>query len=242
MTAVAAIVLVALLAAGCTMLPGGGPGGSSTAVPGGPAPTSAHPAPSGSPPVPAPGAGAVDAARRQLASLRIDRGGASAPYDRAAFGPAWDDVDGNGCDTRNDILGRDLRDPVFRPATNDCKVVRGTLIDPYDGVRVDFVSGFDTSGLVQIDHVVSLSYAWRHGAERWSAARRLAFANDPGDLVAVSEDVNDDKGPFGPGQWLPPTAGGRCTFVVRWVGVMAAYGLTVHPGDRAAAASVLGRC
>ena len=29
-------------------------------------------------------------------------------YSRAAFGPAWTDVDRNGCDTRNDILARDL--------------------------------------------------------------------------------------------------------------------------------------
>ena len=29
-------------------------------------------------------------------------------YERELFGPAWADVDRNGCDTRNDILRRDL--------------------------------------------------------------------------------------------------------------------------------------
>jgi hypothetical protein len=177
-----------------------------------------------------------------LAALRVDRGGASAPYDRSAFGEAWADVDHNGCDTRNDVLGRDLADPEFRAGTGECEVARGTLVDPYDGVRVSFASGPTTSERVQIDHVVSLSYAWRHGAEGWAAQRRLAFANDPRDLLAVSERMNDDKGPFGPGQWLPPSAAGRCVFVVRWVTVMSAYRLTVHPGDRAAAQTVLRSC
>jgi len=29
-------------------------------------------------------------------------------YSRSAFGSAWSDVNGNGCDTRNDVLARDL--------------------------------------------------------------------------------------------------------------------------------------
>ncbi len=190
----------------------------------------------------APHRASVEAAVAELAALRVDRGGASAPYARAAFGEAWTDVDGNGCDTRNDVLARDLADPELRPATGECKVARDTLVDPYDGARVPFTSGVVTSERVQIDHVVSLSYAWRHGAEGWTSERRLPFANDPRDLLAVSEPMNDAKGPFGPGQWLPPSTTGRCVFVVRWVAVMSAYRLTVHPGDRAAAESVLRAC
>lgn len=29
-------------------------------------------------------------------------------YSRETFGPAWADVNGDGCDTRDDILTRDL--------------------------------------------------------------------------------------------------------------------------------------
>ena len=35
-------------------------------------------------------------------------------YTRAQFGPAWADVDRNGCDTRNDILKRDLTKEVLK--------------------------------------------------------------------------------------------------------------------------------
>ncbi|MBN9192898.1 HNH endonuclease family protein [Microbacterium sp.] len=233
MAAIAVAMTVAVLATGCVMLPG------RVADPTAPprATDGASARPGG---LSAPGPAAVAAAKRDLAGLAVDRGGASAAYDRAAFGEPWADVDGNGCDTRNDVLRRDLRGVAVRAGT--CRVSRGVLIDPYDGERVAFVSGAATSELVQIDHVVSLSYAWRHGAEAWTAARRLAFANDPRDLVAVSERMNDVKGPFGPGQWLPPSATGRCVFVVRWVAVMAEYGLTVHPGDRAAVERVLPTC
>lgn len=229
---IVAVALLGLLTAGCAPTPPGA--GLPGDVPSGAAspPESAR----------APDAASVRLASEQLGRLRVDRGVASAAYDRDAFGPAWADIDRNGCDTRNDVLGRDLTHPGFRPGTHGCTVEAGTLVDPYDGARVSFASGPDTSPLVQIDHVVSLSYAWRHGADRWTAARRLAFANDPRDLLAVTEAMNDAKGPLGPGQWLPPSERGRCVFVVRWVGVLSAYALTIHPGDRAAASAVLIAC
>ena len=51
-------------------------------------------------------------------------------YSRAQFGPAWtDDVtvaDGhNGCDTRNDILRRDLSSEVIKAGTHGCTVASG---------------------------------------------------------------------------------------------------------------------
>ena len=43
-------------------------------------------------------------------------------YSRDQFGAAWADVDHNGCDTRNDILARDLTGETFKPGTHDCVV------------------------------------------------------------------------------------------------------------------------
>ncbi len=51
------------------------------------------------------------------------------------FGPAWKDVDHNGCDTRNDILDRDL---TFTDKRNACVVTAGRLTDPYSGEQIDF--------------------------------------------------------------------------------------------------------
>jgi len=182
------------------------------------------------------------AALVQLDTLTVVSGRSDAAYDRDRFGQRWADVDRNGCDTRNDILGRDLLDPVFKAGTRECKVLRGTLIDPYDGTRVEFVSGQNTSVLVQIDHVVPLAWAWRHGAEHWTDEQRTRFANDPDNLVAASEAMNQGKRADGPSDWLPPVRELRCGYVEQWVAVLAAYDLGVNAADRAAAASVLRSC
>lgn len=160
-------------------------------------------------------------------------------YSRQRFGAAWADVDHNGCDTRNDVLARDLTDVTLGPG--GCVVLAGTLDDPYTGAVIDFVRG-PGSAAVQIDHVVALDNAWRTGAQTWPAARRLAFANDPANLLAVSGKANQDKGASDASQWLPPQAGFACVYVVRQVRVKAAYGLWMTPDEHAAAERALRRC
>jgi hypothetical protein len=66
-------------------------------------------------------------------------------YSREEFGPVWYDTDHNGCDTRNDILARDLTGKTFKPGTNYCLVTTGTLADKYTGTTIDFVRGQETS-------------------------------------------------------------------------------------------------
>ena len=84
-------------------------------------------------------------------------------YSRARFGPAWADTDGNHCDTRDDILKRDLRKVTFKTGST-CVIASGALHDPYTGKKIAFVRGVGTSTAVQIDHVVALADAWRTGA------------------------------------------------------------------------------
>jgi Protein of unknown function (DUF1524) len=160
-------------------------------------------------------------------------------YRRADFGDAWRDVDGNGCDTRNDILARDLVDVRV---TSDCKVRTGLLHDPYSGATIHFVRGVGTSDAVQIDHVVALGDAWQKGAQQWSASKRLAFANDPLNLLAVSGPVNQEKGDADAATWLPPSKGYRCSYVARQVAVKTAYGLWVTAAEKAAILRVLSSC
>ena len=71
-------------------------------------------------------------------------------YSRAKFGPAWEDVDLNRCDTRNDILARDLRQVVYKTGSS-CIVAKGELRDPYTATMINFVRGLSTSSKVQID-------------------------------------------------------------------------------------------
>src|SRR5262249_55555501 len=131
----------------------------------------------------------VNTAMTQLAALKVKKAASMSGYSRDRFGPAWADVDDNGCDTRDDILRRDLKDETFKNAKH-CIVLTGTLHDPYTGHTIHFVRGVKTSSAIQIDHVVALADAWRTGAAKWTAARRLAYANDPTVLLAVDGPQN----------------------------------------------------
>ncbi|QHT57379.1 HNH endonuclease [Cellulomonas sp. H30R-01] len=180
-------------------------------------------------------------ARAALAMLDVRGPPPADPYDRDAFGQAWADVDRNGCDTRNDVLRRDLADVVTKPGTRDCVVLSGALDDPYTGRRVAFVRGA-ASGDVQIDHVVALGDAWAAGAAGWSDIARTAFANDPANLLAVDGETNQDKGAADASQWLPPNTGYRCAYAVRQVLVKSAYRLSVTRDERRALAHALDGC
>ena len=196
----------------------------------------ASPKPSSSPVAGRPGP-ALAAVQRLVVKGR----GPMTGYSRAQFGGRWPDVDHNGCDTRNDILGRDLTPRRYRSGS-DCVVASGRLLDPYTGSVVDFVRGAATSSKVQIDHVVALGDAWQKGAARWTADRRRQFANDPLNLLAVGGSVNQAKGDGDTATWLPPRTAYRCAYVARQVAVKTKYGLSVTAAEREAMQRVLSRC
>lgn len=186
-----------------------------------------------------------DRARSLLSGLPVKGWDRDTDYARFHFGEAWsDDVDvefgHNGCNTRDDILRRDLSQLTVRPGT--CYAAGGVLHDPYTGVEVAFVRGPDTSSAVQIDHVVSLSDAWYKGARSWDPQRRKNFANDPRNLLAVAAQPNFDKAYRDAASWLPPAASFRCGFVARQVEVKAAYRLWVSAKEKRAMSGVLNNC
>lgn len=161
-------------------------------------------------------------------------------YEREGrFGEAWIDVDGNGCDTRNDILVRDLVDVTM---AGSCRVLSGTLSDPYTGATIAFVRGEATSPAVQIDHVVALSDAWQSGAQQLTQEERVAFANDPLNLYAVDGPANSQKGAGNAATWLPSNRAFRCEYAARQVSVKAAYGLWVTAPEKDALDRILDTC
>lgn len=196
----------------------------------------------------APATGATprfDQARSELAALPVKGWDRTQDFQRWRFGKAWsDDVNvefgHNGCNTRDDILRRDLNDLVVRPGT--CYAQSGVLHDPYTGTVIDFVRGPETSNGIEIDHVVSLADAWYKGARFWDPQRRLDFANDPRNLLAVSPKANFDKAFRDAASWLPPNMAFRCEFVARQVEVKTAYGLWVSAKEKQAMTDVLARC
>ena len=173
-----------------------------------------------------------------VAALTVKGRAPKTGYSRDQFGQAWFDTNRNGCDTRNDILGRDLHS---RQMANACKVLAGTLApDPYTGTSIRFVYGGASE--VDIDHVVALSDAWQKGAGTWPAGKRLALANDPLNLLAVDASTNRSKGDGDTATWLPPNKSFRCTYVARQVAVKGKYGVWVTSAERDAMTRVLATC
>ena len=186
-----------------------------------------------------------DHARALLSDLPIKGWDRHTDFSRYRFGEAWsDDVDvefgHNGCNTRDDILRRDLTELVVRPGT--CYAQSGVLHDPYTGESIQFTRGPQTSDAVQIDHLVSLSDAWYKGARKWDEQRRRDFANDPRNLLAVGGKANFDKAFRDATAWLPSNTAFRCEFVARQVEVKAAYQLWVSANEKRAMAEVLDEC
>ena len=181
-------------------------------------------------------------AENLLDSLAVKGRAPKTGYTRAQFGQTWADVDRNGCDTRNDILKRDLTDVVFRQGTRNCVVESGTLIDPYSGATINFVKGVKSSMEVQIDHVVALSNAWQTGAFKLSLERRTEFANDPENLLAVQGRLNSQKGDGDAATWLPPLKKYRCTYVSKQISIKAKYNLWVTTPEKAAMKNILAKC
>lgn len=177
-----------------------------------------------------------------LESLEVKGRAPKTGYARSEFGPNWADVDRNGCDTRNDILARDLRDVTYREGTHDCVVLSGVLDEPYTATEIHFVRGQDTSTDVHIDHVVALSDAWQKGAQQLSEEERTAFANDPLNLLAVDGPANMQKGDGDAATWLPANRAFRCDYVSRQIAVKARYDLWVTQAEKDAKARVLDDC
>ncbi|TFC81295.1 HNH endonuclease [Cryobacterium cheniae] len=193
--------------------------------------------------VPGPGGSAATAtgdAADLLATLPVKGKAPKTGYDRTGeFGSAWRDVDDNGCDTRNDILARDLTGIV---TDESCRVLSGELLAPYTGESVSFERGETTSMLVQIDHLVALSNAWQTGAAQLDRDARIALANDPLNLLASDGASNSQKGDGDAATWLPAEKTFRCEYVARQISVKAGYGLWVAPAEHDAMARVLATC
>jgi hypothetical protein len=154
-------------------------------------------------------------------------------YYRSAYGDACDDDNDapgghNGCDTRDDILDRDLVDKTY-VSVKRCPnaVATGTLHDPYTNTTIAFQRGAKVGEAVQIDHIVPLAYAWDMGAYGWTFPERLRLANDPANLLAVQGKANQDKGDSPPAQWMPPNAAFACQYAMQFIAVLRGYQLPV---------------
>lgn len=166
-------------------------------------------------------------------------------YTRTSFGdPLWtDDTDApgghNGCDTRDDVLRRDLTAARLGTA-NPCVVLSGVLHDPYTGKSLPYDRS--QASQIEIDHVVAVAAAWRSGAWAWTPQQRQRFANDVDNLMAVDKTANQDKRSQTPDNWQPPRREAWCDYARRYVTAKSRYALTVTPAEGEALGQLLGTC
>ncbi|MDJ1370731.1 HNH endonuclease family protein [Gulosibacter molinativorax] len=156
------------------------------------------------------------------------------------FGEGWADLDGDDCNTRQEVLADQLEEVELN--RDGCRVDFGVLDDPYTGETVEFMRGQGTSDKVQIDHVVALYNAWRTGAQDLTQQERLELANDPMNLQPTVDWANDEKESSDASQWLPPDETYHCTYVARQIVIKATYDLWVTPDEDAAMRDVLAGC
>ena len=164
-----------------------------------------------------------------------DRSSAQGTYRRDEW-PHWADIDGNGCDARQDAL---IAWSTVTPTVNragTCKVVVGSWTSPYDSVTSNNPSDFD------VDHLVPLENAFRSGGWAWSTERRRAFANNPGELVVASASSNRSKGSDPPNEWRPSNRASWCAYADGWVKVKSVWDLTVTTAERDALGQMLDTC
>ena len=182
------------------------------------------------------GAGSFDV-DELLADVEVRPESAQSGYDRSLFG-SWIDADGDGCDTRSEVLRAESATPA-QVDPYGCHVLTGDWLSVYDGYRTD-----DPTEL-EIDHLVALAEAWRSGADAWSHERRVAFANDlghPGALVAVTAAMNRSKSDRDPASWQPPNRSAWCAYASDWVTVKQRWHLAMDAAELRAVRNMLAGC
>lgn len=189
----------------------------------------------------------VDLAKKVVDGLGTGPAESKKKYDRVPQFGEWktgeNSADTDFCgDTRDDVLNRDLDDVKYK-TDNKCQVASGTLAtDLYTDRTIPFTRGVSTSMDVQIDHMIPLKRGWLTGAEGWTQEKRIAFANDPENLIAVDGPANGSKSDSGPGDWMPENEEYACTYVSHYAYVANKYELHVEASDKRKMEKVLSTC
>lgn len=151
-------------------------------------------------------------------------------YERAEFGAGWgSSTTRPGCSVRDDMLRTQL---TVLTESDRCKPIAQGIC-PYSGRVISSDPAMATGEPIELDHIFPLSAAWDMGAYAWPMAKRLAFANDPANLVAVAKAENQAKSDSLPSEWLPSDSSRRCWYVNQLADIAVTYGLAVSAADAA---------
>lgn len=168
-----------------------------------------------------------------LALLKTKSESASSSYNRSYF-KHWIDADGNGCDTRDEVLAQESKTRV-----SCIDLASGSWVSLYDGAKISNPSALD------IDHFIPLKEAWESGASNWDDDTRERFANDLSysqSLIAVSASSNRSKSDRDPGAWLPTSKAFTCKYVGIWVAVKYRWGLSIDSIEKRVLTTKISSC
>ena len=147
------------------------------------------------------------------------------PYHRKDW-PHWIDADGDCQNTRQEMLIASSQIPVEFKNARHCTVVSGQWVGVYTGKT------FTKPSDVDIDHIVPLAHAHRHGADKWTRDQRRVFANDFENLLVVDDAVNQSKGDQARDEWLPPRKEYWCEYGKRWTYIKEKYQLWIGAQEK----------
>jgi hypothetical protein len=183
-------------------------------------------------------------AKKQISKLKVKKSYNSG-YRRNLFMSSWKAVGniklkgGAYCSNgnmRSYILNRDSLEPVS--ANNYCTISKGKWKSPYNGRIYSNAYG----GTVQIDHIVSLSNAWKSGAYKWSSNKRHKYAMDKELLLSVDGESNMKKSDGSIDEWSPGLKKSICPYAINQIQVKYKYGLFVTSSEKSSLKNALKRC
>ena len=131
---------------------------------------------------------------------------------------------GNCQDARQKVLISDCLVEVTFESERECRVGSGRWYGALTGTYGD------TSGDLDVDHLVPLKSANDSGGWVRSSARKEKYANylgDPDHLIAVTNTANRSKGAKGSEEWWPPDQEYWCQYAADWTEVKFEWGLTM---------------
>ena len=136
-----------------------------------------------------------------------------------------EDFDGDCQSTRQEILVLTSMVDVRYTNPRNCVVRTGEWLDEYTGEL------FKVAVKLEVDHIIPRMYAHTHGGDRWTPEKKLAFANDPLNIMLVERREIRRKRDRGPSRYLPRDEF-QCEYINLWNQISEKYDLQLSTTDR----------
>ncbi|MDR2931064.1 MAG: HNH endonuclease family protein [Propionibacteriaceae bacterium] len=173
--------------------------------------------------------------------LRVDKWQPKTRYNRAELALKWSSIARLGQDIKDIELARNmnLESRVFD--SDGYTLRQGKMTDPYTGKPLVFNQVNNKNDRqIDLDHVVALADAFVSGGYRWTQGGYswTNLYNDPGNLLAVATQTNQQKGSKHAGLWLPRPEFCR-RFVIMQIQIKSRYHLSVTESEAATMVRIL---